>query len=233
MNRKSSPEVLQILIVDDHAVVREGLKRILESCGEPWAVCEASGGLQALELVRTRRIDLAIVDLSMPGMSGLELIQHLRAEFGSIGVLVFSMHAEEQYALRAFQCGANGYVTKDSGADEAIEAVRRVIGGGSYVTPGLAERVVMQLKTHSDTRDPAVLSSRELDVLRRIVSGQRLTDIAQALNLSIKTVSTHKTRIQDKLHLPTMAGLIRYGMDHGLVVEPERLAVSPVSAPPM
>lgn len=216
MRRISSPDVLQILIVDDHAVVREGLKRILEGAGERWTVFEASGGVQALELMRQHPMDLVIVDLSMPGMSGFELIQHIRTEFGSVGALVFSMHAEEQYALRAFQCGANGYLTKDGGAEEAVQAVRRVAAGGTYVTASLAERMVMNFNGRQTATRHAELSNRELEVLRGIVAGQRLTDIAQALHLSIKTVSTHKSRIQDKLQLPTMAGLIRYGMEHGL-----------------
>ena len=207
---------LHILIVDDHVIVREGLQRILEATGEDWAVAEASGGFQALEVMRRQPIDLAIVDLSMPGMSGLDLIKRIRSEFPRVGVLVLSMHAEEQYALRAFKAGANGYVTKDGASAELVNAVRKVATGGAYVTASLAERVVLQLNGAAAAPGHAQLSDRELEVLRRIVAGERLTDIAESLHLSVKTVSTHKSRIQEKLQLPTMAALIRYGMEHGL-----------------
>jgi len=207
---------LHILIVDDHAIVREGMVRILERTGERWAVAEASTGHQALELMQRQPVDLAIVDLSMPGISGLDLIRRIHADFGRVRVLVLSMHAEEQYALRAFKAGANGYVTKDMAATELVHAVRKVAAGGAYVTQSLAERVVLQLNGGVGVPRHAQLSDREIEVLRGIVAGRRLTDIAQALHLSVKTISTHKTRILDKLQLPTTAALIRYGMEHGL-----------------
>jgi DNA-binding NarL/FixJ family response regulator len=191
---------LRILIVDDHAIVREGLVRILEGTGRGWQVAEATSGFQALEWLRRNDAQLAIVDLSMPGMS----------------VLVLSMHAEEQYALRAFQAGAHGYVTKDRAPAELVDAVAKVAGGGAYVTASLAEQVVQQLSGATATPRHAHLSNRELEVLQRIVAGQRLCEIADALHLSIKTISTHKRRIQDKLQLSSMAALIRYGMEHGL-----------------
>ena len=207
---------LRILIVDDHAIVREGLVRILEGTGRGWQVAEAASGLQALEWLRRNDAGLAIVDLSMPGLPGLELIRRLKAEFPRLRVLVLSMHAEEQYALRAFQAGAHGYVTKDRAPAELVDAVSKVAGGGAYVTASLAEQVVQQLSGATGVPRHAHLSDRELDVLRRIVGGQSLSSIAQALYLSIKTVSTHKRRIQDKLQLPTTAALIRYGIEHGL-----------------
>jgi two-component system, NarL family, invasion response regulator UvrY len=207
---------LRILIVDDHAIVREGLVRILEGTGRGWQVAEATSGLQALEWLRRHDAALAIVDLSMPGMSGLDLIARCKREFPRLRVLVLSMHAEEQYALRAFQSGAHGYVTKDRAPAELVDAVAKVAGGGAYVTASLAEQVVQQLSGATAAPRHAQLSNRELEVLQRIVAGQRLSDIANALHLSIKTISTHKRRIQDKLQLPSMAALIRYGMEHGL-----------------
>jgi DNA-binding NarL/FixJ family response regulator len=207
---------LRILIVDDHAIVREGLVRILEGTGRGWRVAEATSGFQALEWLRRNEAQLAIVDLSMPGMSGLDLIARLRKEFTHLRVLVLSMHAEEQYALRAFQAGAHGYVTKDRAPAELVDAVTKVAGGGAYVTASLAEQVVQALNGAQAVPKHAHLSNRELEVLRRIVAGQRLSDIACDLHLSIKTISTHKRRIQDKLQLPSMAALIRYGMEHGL-----------------
>jgi two-component system, NarL family, invasion response regulator UvrY len=208
--------LLRILIVDDHAIVREGLVRILESTRRGWQVAEAASGFQALEWLRRNEAGLVIVDLSMPGMSGLDLIARLRKEFAALRVLVLSMHAEEQYALRAFQAGAHGYVTKDRAPAELVDAVAKVAGGGAYVTASLAEQVVQALNGAQAVPKHAQLSNRELEVLRRIVAGQRLSDIADDLHLSIKTISTHKRRIQDKLHLPSMAALIRYGMEHGL-----------------
>ncbi len=210
-----SAGVLELLMVDDHTIVRDGLRRVLNGACADWRITEAGTGFQALECLRQQRIDLAIVDLSMPGMSGLDLIRRIRAEHDGVRVLVLSMHAEEQYALRAFKAGANGYVTKDSAAAELVSAVRRVAAGGAYVSPGLAERVVQQISAGGTPRH-AELSDREMEVLQRIVAGQRLTDIALALHLSVKTVSTHKSRILDKLQLSSSAALIRYGLEHGL-----------------
>lgn len=206
---------LELLMVDDHTIVRDGLRRVLNGACADWRITEAGTGYQALDCLRRQRIDLAIVDLSMPGMSGLDLIRRIRAEHDGVRVLVLSMHAEEQYALRAFKAGANGYVTKDSAAAELVSAVRKVAAGGAYVSPGLAERVVQQLSAGGTPRH-ADLSDREMEVLHRIVAGHRLTDIAHALHLSVKTVSTHKSRILEKLQLPSTAALIRYGLEHGL-----------------
>ena len=221
MSAPLAPErALRILIADDHGVVREGLKRLLESTSPLWAVSEAGSGFQALELLRREAFDLAIFDLSMPGMSGLDLLRRVRADHPRLPVLMLSMHAEDQYALRAYKAGANAYVTKDAATNELIDAVRKVAAGGIYVSRSLAERMVLQLN-HTDAERPALqqLSDRELDVLRRLVAGQRPTEIAQALHLSIKTVSSHKSRIQDKLGLPSTAALVRYGLEHGLAPE--------------
>ena len=207
---------LQLLLVDDHSIVREGLKRVLALSSSPWTIAEAGTGFQALEVLRGQPIDLVIADLSMPGMNGLELIRRIRALHPAVSVLVLSMHAEEQYAMRAFKAGAKGYVTKDTAAEELVAAVRKVAAGGIYVSAGLAERVVQQLSGETQAPTHAALSDRELDVLQRIVGGQRLTDIALTLHLSIKTVSTHKSHIQDKLKLPNMAALIRYGLENNL-----------------
>jgi len=208
-----------LLMVDDHTIVREGLKRVLQPIAHEWSITEAGTGYQAIESLRCQHFDLAIVDLSMPGMGGMELIRRIRSGYPKVAVLVLSMHAEEQYALRAFKAGASGYVTKDTAAGELVAAVRKVAAGGSYVSSGLAERVVLQLT--GKVQEPRLdgLSDRELEVLKRIVAGQRLTDIAEALHLSVKTVSTHKTRIQDKLGLPSMAALIRFGLEQQLNVE--------------
>jgi len=216
MTAASPMPLTRLLLVDDHTIVREGLKRILEAHCSEWQVAEASSAFQALEILRRQPFDVLIADLSMPGMSGLDLIRRARSDFPSIAILVLSMHAEEQYAMRSFKAGANGYVTKDSAASELVTAVRKVAAGGAYVTSSLAERVVQQLNGNVSVPDHSQLSDRELEVLRRIVAGMRLTDIAEELHLSVKTVSTHKTRIQDKLGLPSLAALVRYGVENDL-----------------
>ena len=210
------PPRFGLLMIDDHAIVREGLKRILQPLINEWSISEAASGHEGLECMRRKPVDLAIVDLSMPGMTGLELIRRIKSEFSRVAVLVLSMHAEEQYVRRAFKAGANGYVTKDKAATELVNAVRKVSSGGIYVSSTLAERMVQQLNGAMQESRLEILSDRELEVLKRIAAGERLTDIAQALHLSIKTVSTHKSRLQDKLELPNTASLIRFGIEQGL-----------------
>ena len=210
------PSALRILIVDDHAIVREGLRRILEGTDCQWTVAEAVGGFQALDLLRSQPFDVAIIDLSMPDMGGLDLLRRLRPEFPALGCLILSMHAEEQYAIRAFKAGANGYVTKDSAPGDLAQAVRKIAGGGAYVSPAVAEHLVLTLSGAQEPASHAQLSNRELDVLKRLTAGQRPTEIALALHLSVKTVSTHKSRIQEKLGLASTAALIRYAVEHEL-----------------
>lgn len=216
---------LSLLLVDDHTVVREGLKRLIDPQANGWSVTEAGTGFQALECLRRQPIDLAIVDLSMPGMSGLDLIRRIKSEFASVAVLVLTMHSEEQYAIRALQAGANGYVTKDRAATELVDAVRKVASGGVFLSPLLAARMVHQLSGQHRLEGLEALSNRELDVLQRIVGGQRPVDIANALHLSIKTVSTHKKRVQEKLQLDSTAAMIRFGLEH-------RLGIGVMGTPP-
>jgi two-component system, NarL family, invasion response regulator UvrY len=224
LNTASAAPPFSLLMVDDHTIVREGLKRVLEPIAHEWRITEAGTAYQAIERLRKEHFDLAIVDLSMPGMSGLDLIRRIKSEHPAVAVLVLSMHGEEQYAMRSFKAGASGYVTKDSASTELVTAVRKVASGGSYVSASLAERVVLQL--NGQQREPQLsgLSDRELDVLRRIVAGKRMTDIANDLHLSIKTVSTHKARIKDKLGLPNTAALIRFGLEQHLDTDDSRFS---------
>lgn len=217
MSTSPSPvsDALRLLIVEDHAIVREGLGRILESGGRGWTALEAASGFEALAALQRERVDVLITDLSMPGMSGLDLIRRVREQFPGVRILVLSMHAEEQYAVRAFKAGANGYLTKDRAGTELVRAVGKVAAGGAYVTESLAERVVLGLNRGAEPPAHSRLSDREFDVLQRIVSGQSLSRIAEELHLSVKTVSTHKRRILDKLQLDSTAALIRYGMEQG------------------
>ncbi|PKO64614.1 MAG: DNA-binding response regulator [Betaproteobacteria bacterium HGW-Betaproteobacteria-16] len=218
---------LRLLLVDDHTVVREGLKRLLDPQGSQWSITEAGTGFQALEFLKREPFNLVIADLSLPGMNGLELVRRIKSGFPDVAVLVLTMHSEEQYALRAFQAGASGFVTKDTASEELVAAVRKVVAGGVFVTAALAERVVQQLNGRRPPSDLSVLSNRELEIMQRIVAGERLTDIAQALHLSIKTVSSHKAHILEKLQLDSTASLIRFGLEHPSVqmapiTKPER-----------
>lgn len=223
----ASARSLRILIVEDHTIVREGIRHILEASGEPWSIREAADGLEALALLRREPSDVALVDLSMPGMSGIELTRRIKSEFAPVMVLMLSMHADDEYATRAYRAGANGYLTKDSAAAELVTAVRHVATGRLYVTPHQAEAMALQLSGGAPS-PTARLSDRELDVLRRIVAGSRLKEIADELNLSIKTVSTHKARIQEKLQAPTTAALIRYGLEQGMTSDPMHSRPAPL-----
>lgn len=217
-------DALRILVVDDHAIVREGLRRMLGAMAPHWAVDESENGHDALERLRLDSYDVAIVDVSMPGMTGLEFLRRARADYPRLRVLMLSMHAEEQYAMRAFKAGAHGYVTKDTATRDLGAAVRKVVAGGVYVSASLAERMVLSLNGERVEERHAQLSDRELDVLRRLAAGGRPAEIAQALHISTKTVSTHKTRILERLQLPNMAALIRYALEHDLVpdsIEPK------------
>ncbi len=207
---------ISLLLVDDHRLVREGLRRVLEACADIRVTGEADSGHAALEAARQAQFDLVVTDLTMPGLSGIDLVRRFKTEFPALPVLVLTMHAEEQYALRAFRAGANGYMTKDCATDQLVGAVRKVASGGAYVSPALAERIAIELNGLREAPLHTLLSDREFEVFRLIVAGKRLTDIADALHLSVKTVSTHKSRILEKMHLDSTAALIRYGLTHRL-----------------
>jgi two-component system invasion response regulator UvrY len=227
MRVESNSAALRILVVDDHEIMREGLLRILADADEQWHTTASGNGHEALDVLNRQQIDLAIVDLAMPGMGGLDLIKRIRADHSDVAIMVLTMYAQEQYALRAFRAGAKGYVTKDVAGVELVTAVRKVAAGGAYVTPSLAESVVLQLHGSAAAPRHDKLSDREMEVLRKLVAGDRLTDIGEALHLSVKTVSTHKSRILEKLGLPNLAALVRYGLEHGMLVDAERETSAP------
>ena len=212
----ASAGAMTILVADDHAIVREGLKRLLESGARAWKVVEADSGFEALERLRRQRFDLATFDLSMPGMSGLDLLARVRELHPGMPVMILSMRDEAAFALRALQAGARGYVTKDTAGRDLVAAVEKIAAGGIYVSPSLADRVVLQVAGGAGSNALDRLSDRELEVLRRLVDGQRPSDIAQQLHLSIKTISSHKSRIQEKLNLDGTAALVRFGLESGL-----------------
>jgi DNA-binding NarL/FixJ family response regulator len=209
--------MIRILIGDDHAVVREGVKRILDETSDLMVAGEASHGQEVLAKVAAEAWDVVLLDISMPGRNGLEVLQQLRALHPSLPVLVFSMHPEDQYAVRAFRAGAAGYLTKDSLPEELISAIRKVMGGGRYVSSTLAEHLVLDIGRHVTAPLHAALSNREYQVLSLLATGKTVTEIAGVLSLSVKTVSTHRARILEKMRLRTNAELIHYAIRHQLV----------------
>jgi DNA-binding NarL/FixJ family response regulator len=209
--------VIKVLLADDHAIVRTGLREILESTSDIEVAAEAANGTEALSAVRGAEFDIAVLDLSMPGRSGIELIKLIKDERPKLRVLVLTMHSEEQYAVRALRAGASGYLTKESAADELVAAVRRIASGGAYISPETAQRLVLDTSAPSPELPHTRLSNREYEVFRMIVAGKSVTDIGAALNLSVKTISTHKARILEKMGLSSQAELVRYAVEHRLL----------------
>lgn len=208
---------LQVLVADDHAIIRDAFRKILSDLPDFELGGEAANGTDALQQVRARAWDLVILDMSMPGRSGLELIKLMRGERPRLPILVFSMHPEEQYAVRAIRAGAAGYLSKESDSDLLLPAMRKVAAGGAYVSAKVAE-LLAQDTVRSDSTEPhTLLSDREYGIFSRIVRGVSLTEIAEELSLSIKTVSTHKSHILAKMSLGNQVDLVRYAIDHGLL----------------
>jgi two-component system invasion response regulator UvrY len=209
--------MIRILVADDHAVVREGVKRIVADTSDLVVAAEASQSQEVLSKVAARTCDVVLLDISMPGRSGLEILQQLKRAHPALPVLVFSVHPENQYALRAFKAGASGYLTKDSIPEELVTAIRKVERGGRYVSASLAEHLVLEVTTGSDKPPHASLSDREYQVLCLLASGKTVTEIAHELSLSVKTVSTHRSRILEKMRMKTNAELMHYAIRHRLV----------------
>ena len=204
--------MIRVLIADDHKIVRDGLKRILSAHAEVDVTGEAADGDQALALVRAHEYDLVMVDMSMPGLSGIDLIKRLKLEKPKLRILVLSMHGERQYAARALKAGASGYLNKDSAAELLVGAIRKIAAGGVHIGDAAAASLIS-----ADKAPHEALSDREFEVLRLLVEGLGPTDIGDKLHLSVKTVSTHKTRILEKLNVGSTAALVRYALDHKLI----------------
>ena len=211
---------IALILADDHRLIREGIRRLLESQSDLDIVGEAADGHELLGLVRTTRAHVAIIDLNMPGLSGINLIRRIRQECPSCAVLVLSMYAEELYAMRALKAGAQGYLTKDAATEELVRAVHKVAAGGCYLSRSMAEKVAMALTHQDDAPRHERLTDREFEIFRCIVAGQRISEISRAMHLSVKTVSTHKSRILQKMQLDSAAALIRYGLENRLFPEP-------------
>lgn len=209
--------MIRLLIADDHAIVRSGLKQVFSLAPDLEVVGEAINGNEVLAFLRQQIPDLLLLDINMPGLSGPDLIARVKAHWADLPILVLSMHNEVQIAARVLKAGANGYVTKDSEMDVLLGAIRRVAGGGKFIAPELAEKLVFDMSIASEKPAYMTLSDRELEVFRLLVAGKGVNDIAEQLCISNKTVSTHKTRLMEKLNLSGVAELTRYAMQHGLL----------------
>lgn len=202
----------RIVLADDHKIVRDGLKRILAATSDLEVAAEAADGDELLTLVKAQDYDVAVVDMSMPGLAGMALIKRLKIEKPKLRILVLSMHGESQYAARALKAGASGYLNKDSAAEMLVGALRKIAGGGVHIGEAAAASLVAAERSPHEA-----LSDREFEVLRLLVEGLGPTEIGERLHLSVKTVSTHKTRILEKLNIGSTAELVRYALEHKLV----------------
>lgn len=208
---------MRVLIVDDHPVVRRGVRELLDDEFPGAAFVELDSGEAAVAKVEDEVFDVALLDLSMPGRGGLDALKEIRTRRPRLPVLVHSHHSEHQYAIRAIRAGARGYVTKDTAPDELVRAVREVIAGRRYMTPGVAAQIASAISSDPDKEPHDILSDRELQVLRMMALGKTVRDIARELGLSDKTISTYRTRVLEKLELRTTADLMRYAIKAKLV----------------
>jgi DNA-binding NarL/FixJ family response regulator len=211
--------MIRVVVADDHTIVREGLKQLLGAAGDLEVVGEAQNGHEVMERVRGMEFDLLLLDMSMPGKSGIELIKQVRSEKAKLRILVLSMHEEHQYAVRAIRAGAAGYLTKESASRQLVEAIRKVASGGAFISSEVAQQLALGAMPDAKGALHEALSDREFQIFRMIGEGKSISDIAERLNLSVKTVSTHKANILQKMNMTTQAELIRYAITHRLVEE--------------
>jgi DNA-binding NarL/FixJ family response regulator len=209
--------MIKVCVIDDHAVVREGLKRIIAENPGMAVTAEAGDGHEALKVLQSHPCDVVLLDITMPTKSGLDVLKELHASAPALPVLVLSMHAEDQYAVRVLRAGAAGYLTKESAPAKLVQAIRKVVRGGKYVSQTLAEKLVYELDSDSSKAPHEALSDREYQVLCLIASGKTVTDIAEELALSVKTISTYRVRILEKLNMKNNAELTRYAIKESLV----------------
>ncbi len=210
--------MIHILIADDHAMVRGGLKQILATTTDIVVSGEAAKGTEVLDMLRACQVDLLLLDMTMPGISGLDLIRRLRTERPTLPILVLSMHDEVQVVSRALHAGAMGYVTKDSDPEVLLAAIRKLAAGGRFIDPRLVDAIVFETPV-SDAPPHDILSDREFQVLQMLAAGKSINDIAETFSLSAKTISTHKMRLMQKLGVGNNADLIRYAIRHGLATQ--------------
>ncbi len=209
--------MIRVLVADDHAVVRRGVLQILADAPDIVVAGEASTGREVLQAVWKNNFDVLVLDIGMPDGGGLEVLKQLRTLKLDLQVLILSMYPEKQYAVRALKSGAAGYLTKDSAPDELVTAIRRVAQGGKYVTQSLAEKLAVEVGREAEKGPHETLSDREYQVTCLLAAGKIVTEIAAELSLSVKTVSTYRARILEKLGLKNTAEIIRYVLERGLV----------------
>lgn len=211
--------MIRVLIVDDHAMFREGLREVLCRSPQLEVSGEASNGQEALAHLRHSRCDVMLLDIALEDRNGLDVLKQVKAEWPDLRVLMLTMHREEQYAVRALRAGAAGYLTKNSAATELVAAIQKVAAGGKYVSAALAERLAFAISPGGLKLPHEYLTDREFQVFSLLVSGKRITDVADQLCLSVKTVSTHRGHICDKMQMQTIAQLTRYAVANGLIEE--------------
>jgi DNA-binding NarL/FixJ family response regulator len=209
--------MIRVVIADDHTIVRDGLKHLLGAAGDIEVAGEARNGTEALERVRTLAFDVLLMDMSMPGKSGIELIRQVHAEKPKLRILVLSMHEEHQYAVRAIRAGAAGYLTKESATLQLVEALRKVAAGGAFISAEVAQQLALGAMPGAEGPLHGKLSDREYQILLLIAEGKSISEIAEQLFLSVKTISTHKSNILQKMNLSTQGELIRYAITNNLV----------------
>ncbi len=211
--------MIRIVVADDHTIVREGLKQLLAATGDLQVVGEAQNGHEVMARVRELDCEVLLLDMSMPGKSGIDLIKQVRNEKPRLRILVLSMHEEQQYAVRAIKAGAAGYLTKESAAAQLVAAIRKVAAGGAFISGAVAEQIALGAMPQNEGPPHNALSDREFQVFRMLASGVTVSDVAAQLNLSVKTVSTHKARLMQKMGLASQTELIRYAISHRLIDE--------------
>lgn len=208
---------MKIIIADDHAIVREGLKQILSDSLHITSIDDVSDGIELLNKIQKNDYDIIILDISMPGKSGIETLRDIKSIKPNIPVLMLSIHPEEQYAIRVLKAGASGFISKDSAPDELIAAVEKIIGGHKYITPTLAEKLASEISPAKDKPAHEYLSNREFEVFKMIAAGNTITEIANSFNLSVKTISTYRARIYEKMNLSSRAELTQYAIQNKLI----------------
>ncbi|MDE3088486.1 MAG: response regulator transcription factor [Chloroflexota bacterium] len=209
--------MINILIADDHELIREGLKKILKKELDMEVLGEARNAQEVFDQVKNRNLSIVLLDISMPGLSGLDVLTELRRNYPKLPVLILSMHPEDRFAVRALKAGAAGYVTKDSAVGELVKAIRKVVTGGRYVSVRLAEKLADDLEKGSEKPLHETLSDREFQVMRMVAAGKKISEIAEELSLSISTVNTYRTRILEKMGMETNVQLTRYAFENHLI----------------
>ncbi|WP_175625014.1 MULTISPECIES: response regulator transcription factor [Oxalobacteraceae] len=211
--------MIQILIADDHAIIRDGLKQIISFVSNMAVAGEASNGEEVLQKIRMLKVDVLVLDMSMPGKSGIALIQQINAIKPDLPILVLSMHQESQYAVQAMRAGASGYITKNTASSQLIEGIRKVAEGGTFVSPEISAKLIKQLHKPETDLPHTKLTAREFQIFSMLVEGHSVNDIARILTLSNKTISTHKAAVLQKMEASTTASLVYYALKHGLINE--------------